>query len=54
MSKLLDVKPIIRLAQKHAKEPFCARDEGLIAMAGLAYFSASNLSLVKVEDLITE
>lgn len=54
MSKILGVKPIFKLAQKHSKEPFSPRDEALIALVGLAYFSASELSLIKVSDLINE
>ena len=54
MSTILGVKPIIKLAHKHGTEPFCPRDEALIALSGLAYFSANELSLVNVRDLITE
>jgi hypothetical protein len=54
MSKILDVKSIIKLSMKHGKEPFCARDEGLIALTGLAYFNTSELSLILVKDMMTE
>ncbi len=53
-AKLLDIRLIIRLAKKHSDKPFNVRDEGLIAFAGLAYYSGHDLSLVRVSDLITE
>ncbi len=52
--KLLDTKAIVKLAKSHNTGDFNERDEGLIAFAGLAYFSSHELSLVAVEDLITE
>ncbi len=52
--KLLDYKSIIQLAKKHSQGEFNERDEALILFAGLAYFSAHELSLIKVEDLITD
>ncbi len=54
MSKILDVKSIIRQAKKHGGDPFCERDELIIAMTGLGYFSATELSLIRVKDIITE
>lgn len=54
MSKILDVKSIIRLAKKHGKKPFCPRDELIIALVGLAYFNATELSLIRVKDIISE
>lgn len=54
MSNKLDVKSIIKLAQKHGKEPFFVRDELVIALTGLAYFNAIELSLIRVKDVITE
>jgi len=52
--KLLDYKAIIKLAAKHSKGEFNENDEALILFAGLAYFSAHELTLLKVEDLITD
>jgi hypothetical protein len=54
VSNELTVKNIVRLAKKHGSEPFNARDEALVAMVGLSYFSANELSLIKVSDLVTE
>ena len=53
-SKLLDKDEIIKLAKRHSTGDFNENDEALIVMAGLAYFSAVDLSLVGVEHLITE
>ncbi len=52
--KYPDIQAIIRLAKRHGSEPFNARDEALIAFAGLAYFDGHDLSLVRVSDFITE
>lgn len=54
MSSALPVSKIIKLAKKHSSEPFNERDEALVAMVGLAYFSANELSLIRVSDIITE
>jgi len=54
MSEILDVKSIVKLAKKHGKDPFCVRDEALLALSGLAYFNATELSLVRVRDLVSE
>ncbi len=54
MSKIIDAKSISKLATKHGEDPFCLRDSAAIALAGLAYFNAAELSLIKVKDVITE
>jgi len=54
MSKTIDVKEIIKLARRHSLAPFSPRDELLIALTGLAYFSASELSRMQVKDIINE
>jgi hypothetical protein len=54
MSNTLDVKSIIKLAKKHGQPPFTPRDELVIALTGLAYFNASELSRVQVKDIINE
>lgn len=54
MGRVLSVKEIRRIADQHGEEPFCARDKALISLAGMAYFSATELSLLRVSDLITE
>ena len=54
MGKTISAKTIMSLAKKHGSDPFTALDEALIAMAGLGYFSANELSLIKVSDLISE
>lgn len=54
MGRVLSVKEIRRIADRHGEEPFCARDKALISLAGMAYFSAAELSLLRVSDLITE
>ncbi len=51
---LPDVKQIKRLCEKHAGEPFNARDSGLIACVGFASFDLVDLSLIKVEEMIHE
>lgn len=53
-SGILPVKSIVKLARKHGDEPFTVRDECLIALTGLAGFNATELSLLRVPDLITE
>lgn len=54
MSKTIDVKEIIRLARKHRLDPFSPRDELLVALTGLAYFNATELSRIQVKDIINE
>ena len=54
MGRVLSVKDIRRIADQHCEEPFCPRDKALISLAGMAYFSAAELSLLRVSDLITE
>jgi len=53
-ARLLTPNQIMRLAEKHSAEPFTARDSALIALAGMAYFTGHDLSLVEVQDLVTE
>ena len=45
---------IKKLADKHQAPPFSPRDAALVAMAGMAYFNATELSLLKVSELISE
>ncbi len=52
--KLLKSDTIIKLAKEHSNNPFSVVDEAMIAYAGLAYFSATDLSLVTVSDVVTE
>lgn len=55
--KYPDPKAIRRLAVKHGRDAnnrFNARDEGLIASAGHAYWTVTDLSLIKVSDLVGE
>jgi hypothetical protein len=54
MSKILDVKEIIKLARKHGRDPFNPRDELVIVLTGLAYFNATELSRMQVKDIINE
>ena len=54
MSNTLDVRSIIKLAKKHAQPPFTPRDELAIALTGLAYFNAAELSRMQVKDIINE
>jgi len=54
MSTVLDVKSIIKLAKSHGKPPFSPRDELVVAMTGLAYFNATELSRMQVKDVINE
>ena len=54
MSTVLDVKSIIKLAKAHGKPPFTPRDELVIALTGLAYFNATELSRIQVKDIINE
>jgi hypothetical protein len=54
MSNILDVKSIMKLAKKHSQQPFTARDELVIALTGLAYFNATELSRMQVKDIINE
>ena len=53
-ARLLAPNQIMRLAKKHSVHPFSARDSALIALAGMAYFTGHDLSLVEVQDLIDE
>lgn len=53
-AKLPTPKEIKALANKHKPPKFNARDKGLIAGAGFAYWSLIDLSLIKVSDLVKE
>lgn len=55
--KLLTFDQIRRVALKHGNHPsgaFNVRDEALIAGAGFAHWTAIDLSLMRVEDLVQE
>lgn len=47
-------KEIVKLSKKHSAGQFNPRDAALIAMAGLACFTAYDLSLIQVRDLVNE
>ena len=51
-ARLLTPNQIVRLAEKHSADPFSVRDSAIIALAGMAYFTGHDLSLVEVQDLI--
>jgi len=53
-ARLLTPNKIMRLAEKHSADPFSARDSAIIALAGMAYFTGHDLSLVEVQDLVDE
>lgn len=50
----LEPEEIKQLAKKHLKGKFNVRDAALIAFSGMSYLTLLDLSLLKVEDLITE
>lgn len=54
MGRTLSVQEIKTIADRHGIEPFSPRDRAMILLAGLAYFSAMDLTLVRVRDVITE
>lgn len=51
---LFTPKEIVKLSKKHSTGQFNRRDAALIAMAGLACFTAYDLSLIQVRDLVNE